>query len=65
VTLRPVMRIPLQTRLGTFEALNERRSNHLDLMSASFEYSLCFCGFTGQANVSGAVKKAFGVESLP
>jgi aerobic-type carbon monoxide dehydrogenase small subunit (CoxS/CutS family) len=59
------MRIPLQTQLGTFEALNERRSNLSHLMSASFEYSLCFCGFTGPANVSGAVKKAFGVESLP
>jgi hypothetical protein len=65
MSLRPVMRIPLQTRLNTFEALNERCSNFLRLTSASFEYSLYFCGFTGQANVSGAVKKAFEVESLP
>jgi hypothetical protein len=65
VSLRPVKRIPLQTRLNIFEALNERCLNISHLMSASLEYFLYFCDFTGQANVSGAVKEAFRVESLP
>jgi hypothetical protein len=65
VSLRPVMRIPLQTRLSTFEALNERGSNVSYLISALFEDSLYFRGSTGQARISGAARKAFGVESLP
>jgi hypothetical protein len=59
------MRIPLQTRLSTFEALNEHCLNFLYLTSAFFEYSLYFFGSAGQACISGAAKKTFGVESLP
>jgi hypothetical protein len=56
VSLRPVMRIPLQSRLSIFEALNERSSKISYLTSALLEYS---CGSTGQGRISGAARKAF------
>jgi hypothetical protein len=51
MSLRPVMRIPLQTKLNIFEAQNEYYSNQLHLSDASFVYSLCFCAFSGRVNM--------------
>jgi hypothetical protein len=45
------MRIPLQTKLNIFEAQNEYYSNQLHLSDASFVYLLCFCAFSGEANM--------------
>jgi hypothetical protein len=54
MSLRPVIRIPLQTKLNIFEAQNEYYSNQPRLSDASSVYSLCFCAFPGRANmVSG------------
>jgi hypothetical protein len=60
VSLRPVMHIPLQTQLITFEALSERSLKILYLTNALLECSLYSCGSTGQARISGAVRKTFG-----
>jgi hypothetical protein len=45
------MRIPLQTKLNTFEAQNEYYSNQPHLSDASFVYLPCFCAFSGEANM--------------
>jgi hypothetical protein len=50
VSLRPVMPIPLQTKLNIFEAQHEYYSNQRRLLDASYIYSLCFCAFIGKAN---------------
>jgi hypothetical protein len=50
VSLRPVMSIPLQTKLSIFEAQNEHYSNQQRLLDASFVYLLCLCAFTCKAN---------------
>jgi hypothetical protein len=50
VSLRPVMRIPLQTKLNIFEAQTEYYSNQPYLSDASFVCLLCRCVFSGKAN---------------
>jgi hypothetical protein len=51
VSLRPVMRIPLQTQLNIFKAQNERYSNQSHLLDASSVYLLRFGAFSGKANM--------------
>jgi hypothetical protein len=50
VSLRPVMPIPLQTKLSVFEGQNEHYSNQQRILDASFVYLLCLYAFSGKAN---------------
>jgi hypothetical protein len=65
VSLRPVMPIPLQTKLSIFEAQHEYYSNWQLLLDTSFVCSLRLCVFTGKANAVCAIKKDLELESLP
>jgi hypothetical protein len=49
VSLRPVMPIPLATKLCVFEAQNEYYSNRLTLLNEPFMYILCLSVSTGRA----------------
>jgi hypothetical protein len=50
MSLRPVMPIPLPTKLSIFEAQDEHYLNYSHLLGASFAHSLCYCDFAGKAN---------------
>jgi hypothetical protein len=50
VSLRPVMPIPLRTKLSIFKAQNEHYSNQQRILDASFVYLLCLYAFSGKAN---------------
>jgi hypothetical protein len=65
VSLRPVMPIPLATKLSIYEAWNEYYSNWQLLLDKSFVCSLCLCVFTGKANAVCAIRKDLELESLP
>jgi hypothetical protein len=62
MSLRPVMPIPLATKLSIFKAQNEYYSNWQLLLDKSFVCSLCLCVFTGKAC---AIKEGLELESLP
>jgi hypothetical protein len=57
VSFRPVMRIPLQTKLNIFEAQNEHYSNRPCLLDASSVYLLRFVAFSGEANMVSRSQK--------
>jgi hypothetical protein len=59
---RPVMPIPLATKLSIFEARNEHYSNWQLLLDKSLVCSLCLCVFIGNANTVCAIKR--GVPAI-
>jgi hypothetical protein len=62
VSPRPIMPIPLATKLSIFEAQNKHYSNWQLLLDKSLVCSLCLCVFTGKANTVCAIKR--GVPAI-